>query len=67
MATRTLYVCNLCSTAYCHPLQYCSTCPGKLSQTKIEYKFLSGNYSTAEWLKNHNKQLAIHGLKDGGI
>jgi hypothetical protein len=59
---RTLYVCNRCNAAYCHPLKHCYECPGELVQRSYPFdwdKALKLNYSK-DFFTNWIKSLGLH-------
>lgn len=64
--TRKVYVCEMCSAGYFHPLVYCYKCPGRLksrdlpwSETEKKGYFESDSNKTAtqklrEWMKEND-------------
>lgn len=64
--TRRLYVCFNCYTAYCHPIQHCYNCPGKLVPRDYPYDFEKARKRGYK-MEDFTKWLDSLGLKSGGV
>ena len=63
--TRRLYVCKLCSLAYCHPINYCYECPGKTEVRDVPFPNARGYFEGKDSMEKYVAWLHSHGLKEG--
>jgi hypothetical protein len=68
--TRVVYACPLCQTAFSHPLNYCSRCPGKLIRREVPFSYKEnpkGYFEGIDGSKKYKEWLESHGLKRGEV
>jgi len=63
--TRRLFVCKLCSTAYCHPIVYCYDCPGHTEVREIPFPNEQGYFDGKNSMEQFRDWLHKHGLREG--